>query len=119
LTCHWSTRSAAEASWAIDDLKNAAALINDENVKIYITGSNTDDQLIDKEWAKKRIKANGGRERPDLREIVDDTFRAGKEEKVAVLVCGPPEMARELRVHVGRWVHVGREVWWHDERFGW
>jgi hypothetical protein len=93
LTFHWSIPSGAEALWAVDDLKKAGALRNDENVKIYITGSNTDDQLDDKEWAEERIKANGGRERPDLREIVDDIFRAGKDEKAAVLVCGPAEMA--------------------------
>jgi NAD(P)H-flavin reductase len=119
LTFHWSIRSGAEASWAVEDPKEAAILRNNENVKIYITGSNTDDQQNDIEWAEERIKANGGRERPDLREIVDHVFRAGKEEKVAVFVCGTAEMAGELRVHVGRWVHRGREVWWHDERFGW
>jgi NAD(P)H-flavin reductase len=119
LTFHWSIRSAEEASWAINDLKKATVLKNDENVKIYITGSKTDDQLDNIEWAEQQIKANESRERPDLREIVDEIFRAGKGEKVAVLVCGPEGMARELRAHVGRWVHRGREVWWHDERFGW
>jgi NAD(P)H-flavin reductase len=119
LTFHWSIRSAEEASWAIEDANKAAALGNDENIKIYITGRKGDDQLNDMEWAGQPIKANGGMQRPDLREIVDEVFRAGKGEKVAVLVCGPENMARELRVHVGRWVYRGSEVWWHDERFGW
>jgi hypothetical protein len=119
LTFHWSIRSAEEASWAIEDANKAAALGNDENIKIYITGRKGDDQLNDMEWAGQPIKANGGMQRPGLREIVDEVFRAGKGEKVAVLVCGPENMARELRVHVGRWVYRGSEVWWHDERFGW
>lgn len=90
---------------------------NDENIKIYITGRKGDDQFNDMKWAEQRI--NGGRERPDLRNIVDEVLGAGKGEKVAVLFCGPEGMARELRTHVGRWVHRGRDVWWHDERFGW
>jgi len=61
------------------------------------------------------------RRRPDLRKIVDDTFRHGSAdgERVAVLVCGPAGMARELRAHVGAWVARGRDVWFHDEGFGW
>jgi NAD(P)H-flavin reductase len=111
LTFHWSMRSAAEALWAIDDPQKAASLEEDNNVRMYITRSNADDE--------EPIKANGGRERPDLEKIVDEVFKAGKEDKVAVLVCGPLDIAVELRVHVGRWVHRGREVWWHNERFGW
>lgn len=65
------------------------------------------------------ITATGGTDRPDLRRIVDETFRLGKKERVAVLVCGPEGMARELRRYVGRWVEAGREVWFHDESFGW
>jgi hypothetical protein len=65
------------------------------------------------------VKAAGGRERPDLRKIVDGTFRHGNEERVAVLVCGPKQMARELREQVGRWVKKGRDVYFHDESFGW
>ncbi|APA14305.1 hypothetical protein SS1G_11881 [Sclerotinia sclerotiorum 1980 UF-70] len=57
--------------------------------------------------------------RPDLRAIVDETFTQGLEERVAVLVCGPPGMAEELRSYVGMWVMRGRNVWWHDEGFGW
>ncbi|EKD15004.1 uncharacterized protein L3040_003798 [Drepanopeziza brunnea f. sp. 'multigermtubi'] len=61
-----------------------------------------------------------GRGRPDLRRVVDGVFRLGREERVAVLVCGPASMAREVRAHVGRWVKGrGRDVWWHDEGFGW
>ncbi|KAK4192196.1 Ferric/cupric reductase transmembrane component 2 [Podospora australis] len=58
------------------------------------------------------------RKRPDLKQIVDDLFKFGQEERVAVLVCGPREMASELREHVGFWVDRGRSVWWHKEGFG-
>lgn len=58
------------------------------------------------------------RKRPDLKKIVDDLFKHGQEERVAVLVCGTNEMARELREHVGVYVKKGRSVWWHNEGFG-
>ncbi|KAI6316270.1 hypothetical protein MCOR14_000371 [Pyricularia oryzae] len=54
-----------------------------------------------------RFSAMNNRRRPDLRKIVDDVFKHGSEEKVAVLVCGPEEMARELRGYVGAWVQRG------------
>ncbi|KAJ1324320.1 ferric-chelate reductase [Microdochium nivale] len=60
--------------------------------------------------------------RPDLAVIVSDVFKQQQDDgkKVAVLVCGPAGMARELRRHVGAWVtHKGRDVWWHDEGFSW
>ncbi|TLS24427.1 hypothetical protein PpBr36_08216 [Pyricularia pennisetigena] len=65
-----------------------------------------------------RFSAMSNRRRPDLRKIVDDIFKHGSEERVAVLVCGPEEMARELRGYVGAWVQRGRSVWWHNEGFG-
>lgn len=57
--------------------------------------------------------------RPDISKIVDETFTQGLEERVAILVCGPPGMAAEVREYVGKWVERGRYVWWHDEGFGW
>ncbi len=65
-----------------------------------------------------RYTAQHNRKRPDLKEAVDDLFKHGQEERVAVLVCGPKEMAREVREHVGVWVKKGRAVWYHREGFG-
>ena len=131
LTFVWSMRSGAESAW-VTDLETAEAdpLQEDENVKIYITGSSLRDRTFAPEDgsveledlqgdAEEPIKASGGKERPDLAGIVDEVFRAGSEERVAVLVCGPESMARELRKSVGKWVGKGREVWFHDESFGW
>lgn len=66
-----------------------------------------------------RLTSETNRKRPDLRRIVDETFRKSAEERVAVLVCGPDGMAREIRGYVSSWVEKGREVIWHDESFGW
>jgi len=65
-----------------------------------------------------RYTAQHNRKRPDLKKAVDDLFKHGQEERVAVLVCGPKEMAREVREHVGVWVKKGRAVWYHREGFG-
>jgi NAD(P)H-flavin reductase len=131
LTFLWSVRSAAEASWATGlETEEAESLTNDESVKFYVTGDRMRDRVSAPEDGSVElqdlqddvdapIKASGGGARPDLRKIVDEIFRAGKEEKVAVLVCGPDGMARDLRKHVGKWVGKGREAWFHDESFGW
>jgi NAD(P)H-flavin reductase len=126
----WSMRSAAEESWAVDLPDSSLSL--EDDAKIYFTRSNADGRHHEEEFvpadgslemdelqpAEEPILPSGGRERPDLRKIVDEVFRQGLEEKVAVLVCGPTPMARELRKHVGTWVGRGREVFWHDESFG-
>ncbi|KAH8661459.1 ferric reductase NAD binding domain-containing protein [Tricladium varicosporioides] len=124
----WSVRSASEASWAVDP-KSRLRLDDDENLKIFITrnssdpNSNIQDAIELDEIDKSEdevVKATGGRGRPDLKKIVDEVFRCGNEERVAVLVCGPVSMAREVRRYVGYWVtERGRDVWWHDEGFGW
>lgn len=121
----WAMRSAAEAAWALD-LPAKPPLEDDENVKIYFTRNNIDArlddgtadgsvELQDVQEVGRRMRATGGKERPDLKVLVDEVFRIGNEERVAVLVCGPARMARELRKHVSSWVVKGREVWWHDE----
>jgi hypothetical protein len=63
-------------------------------------------------------RARATRKRPDWARLVDDVFRLGGEERVAVLVCGPHGMARDVRAEVDRWVARGRAVLWHDETFG-
>lgn len=59
--------------------------------------------------------------RPDFRTIAAEVFTesGGGDKKVAVLVCGPKAMSRSLRREVAVWVRKGREVWWHEEGFGW
>ena len=121
----WSMRSGPEASWAFDTPAEPS-LEDDEHVKIYLTRGDADDsrrnetadgsvELDDLQQTWKTIKATGGKERPDLKKTVDDIFRLGNEERIAVLVCGPEGMANELRKYVGSWVMKGRDVWWHDE----
>lgn len=128
----WSMRSMAEANW-VTDTKYANIFNGSDRVKIYVTGIESrssvsrtavaghEDVSIEMEDLL-RIQPDhvrGGLMRPNLKSIVDKTFHHGLEERVAILVCGPAGMARELREHVGDWIAKGRSVWWHDESFGW
>ncbi|XMA14099.1 hypothetical protein WAI453_006890 [Rhynchosporium graminicola] len=145
-TFAWSMRKTDEAGWAVGSESDSSTeteprtgnrgLLDDENLKIYLTsgflaeGNHGDGELLpvdgsvemadlqkdDESLRGVRVRA---RQRPDLKVIIDEAFRLGKEENVAVLVCGPKSMAIELRRHVGAWVEKGRDVWFHDESFGW
>ncbi|KAH7369795.1 hypothetical protein BKA65DRAFT_416902 [Rhexocercosporidium sp. MPI-PUGE-AT-0058] len=145
-TFAWSMRATAEAAWAVDTERDTGndnepdsrtgGLSDDENLKIYLTngflaeGNHGDEELLPVDGSVEMSDLQRGdeevkgvrvtrRQRPDLKVLVDEAFRMGREESVAVLVCGPKSMARELRGHVGAWVGRGRDVWFHDESFGW
>lgn len=123
----WAMKIAAEASWATKS-EDIHSLTKDPNVKVFWTGAKSisDESALPEDGSVEMADlsttlppSNGEIGRPNLRQIVDDVFRQGDNERVAVLACGPAEIARELREHVGRWVARGRDVWWHDEYFGW
>jgi hypothetical protein len=133
----WSVRKLAETSWAFPPISTEAGskanFTAGEEKEIYVTGvkggavnSSHDsielaetDTLVDADDEKQlldqgiAVKHN----RPDLREIVDETFN-GHVGKVAVLVCGPVGMGTQLRYEVGRWVKRGKNVYYHAEIFG-
>ena len=139
----WAVRDAGDATWAVTG-KEAQTLLKDNNVQLFLTGDVVDPDEVATSSAngaegssatgdgegevemdamyrdrrRGRYTSQHNRKRPDLKKIVDDVFKHGQEERVAVLVCGPNGMARELREHVGVWVKKGRSVWWHKEGFG-
>ncbi|KAK1994298.1 hypothetical protein LX36DRAFT_660705 [Colletotrichum falcatum] len=137
----WSVRGAGDATWAMAADKSTKSFLDDPNVQVYYTGDvlNSDDTgpmaglsaetnpegememstMLPRSPGRNRLTSEQRRKRPDLRKIVDDVFRQGAEERVAVLVCGPSAMGREVREYVGAWVMRGRKVVWHNEGFGW
>ncbi|KAL6852715.1 hypothetical protein ACO1O0_007263 [Amphichorda felina] len=140
VTLVWAVRSAAEATWATSSAPDsssssgAASVLDDKNVQLFLTGDmgvadtsgpSGGEGVRGVEMADLRRGERGGRsgvrnrKRPDVRKIVDDTFRKGREESVAVIVCGPAEMVRDVREGVRPWAMKGRRVWWHSEAFGW
>ena len=137
----WSVRKEEDASWAIKYLQGDGRSALPHGFEVYISGSRDQtsespeaaEESIELEERNRllqdgentgeqsviEIGASASRGRPNLRQIVDDVFGHHESEKVAVLVCGPVGMGRALRRDVGQWVTKGREVFWHNEDFGW
>ncbi|KAK4124659.1 hypothetical protein N657DRAFT_655836 [Parathielavia appendiculata] len=140
----WAVRRAGDATWAVTG-KDAHPLLKDDNIHLYVTGDTTSAERPERsrytpaaervdgsdagegqvemsamyrDRRRGRYTSQHNRKRPDLKRIVDDLFKHGQEERVAVLVCGPREMAEDVRAHVGVWVNRERSVWYHKEGFG-
>ncbi|KAI0529793.1 ferric reductase like transmembrane component [Xylaria digitata] len=128
----WAVRAAGDATWPAT--REGKSITDDDNIQLFLTGNivenATDDARLsddsDVELAslsnnrqRTRHTPTRSNKRPDLQSIVDNVFRQGVEERIAVLVCGPEAMAQDLRGHVGVWVRRGRSVWWHNESFAW
>jgi NAD(P)H-flavin reductase len=122
----WAIRSAGDATWA-SSTPTGKSILDDEQVQLFLTGdmgvaddsdnaAGVEMNNMAQQTARPAVRNN---KRPDLQKIVDDTFRKSQQENVAILVCGPTEMVRELRKSVTPWVMKGRNVWWHNESFGW
>lgn len=117
----WAVGNANDAAWAMD--KDGKMLSEEEGVQLFVTGTkrplSPDDEGVQLEMIPEDREPKYSRMRPDLKRIVDDVFRAGQEERVAVLFCGPKQMGHDLRNYVGAWVKKGRVVFWHSESFEW
>lgn len=126
----WTMRSASESGWVVSGGEKNA-LEGDPNAKGFLSRNDVEDEasngstdsdvemvdLVKKEKPEKAISLLRGR--PDLMKFVNNTFEHDEGEKVAVICCASPELRRDLKGHVGRWVTKGRDIWWHDEYFGW
>ncbi|KAK5173785.1 uncharacterized protein LTR77_002466 [Saxophila tyrrhenica] len=143
----WAVRSAEETTWALPSgEKERQGFV--ERMEMYVTagGGGTDLQGANgapvsprtsedveaielqerSTLLTSRTEPSSGDQfhyragRPDLPTIVHETFSHSSTERVAVMVCGPKSLSRDLRREVGNWVvGRGREVWWWEERFGW
>jgi NAD(P)H-flavin reductase len=127
----WAVRRAGDATWTVT---NEKSLMDDDNVQIFLTGDVVDGpsgggdgqgsgaevemSSMQRDRRRGRMTTQHNRKRPDLGRIVDGVFGHGTEERIAVLVCGPEEMAKEVRAAVGTWVRRGRIIWYHKEGFG-
>ncbi|KAF4445517.1 hypothetical protein F53441_10770 [Fusarium austroafricanum] len=100
----WAIRSAGDATWAASS-PTGKSLLDDDQVQLFLTGdmgvSNDSDNAAGVEMSnlsqQNTRPAVQNSKRPDLQKIVDDTFQKGQQDSVAILVCGPAEMARELQ----------------------
>lgn len=115
----WAVRSMGDVGWVLAG-KEGKAFAGNENVQVFVTGSqDADGEDVELTTMNHDYEIQHQLMRPNLKKIVDDIFEHGRDERVAVLFCGPTEMGRDLRRHVGVWVRKGRVVFWHSESFGW
>lgn len=117
----WAVRHARDASWAAETSVAETSLLHDPGVRIFVTGDRSAAAHIgaDEEEGVEMLRLGQGEKRPDWEAIVDEVFRLGLEEPVAVLVCGPKRLTRDVRRRVRPWAARGRRIWWHDEHFEW
>lgn len=133
----WTVRDAHDAQWGIDQLRAQLGKLPDMELHVsrteierqYGTRRQDDVQAIElqqREQFQHQIKnfdanlvdvAKEGR--PEMKTVVDEIFGVDANDRVAVLVCGPKGMGKNVRTEVGRWVKRGRDVFWHGEEFGW
>jgi hypothetical protein len=134
----WAVKKLVETSWAFPlKQQKSKRELDMESVEIHVTSQprvndgdehsgesfemmDTDKLMGENDKYNEALLAHGitvKHMRPDLHEVVDETF-SGHAEKVAVLVCGPISMGSQLRKDVGKWVRYGKDVYWHAEIFG-
>lgn len=133
----WAVRRIAETSWALPlpELSSEESNVGTGvEIEVYSTAGSSiqslnepgeamelteTDALMDTD-NEKALNAQGialKHGRPDLHDIVDDVF-SGHGGRIAVFVCGPTSMFKQLRREVRREVYRGRDVYWHAEEFG-
>lgn len=101
-----------------DDVETAAVGENEEGIELE-----EQKQLLSNDAQSNSQDAAGVDDlsiytgRPDLRRLVQQALSHGSNERVAIMVCGPKGLSRDLRREIAPWIKRGREVWFHDESF--
>jgi len=129
----WAVRNTGEVTWPV--LPSGDSIHDDGRIRLFLTGDNIESTSVVagssnglNDIELNRLEKDNQRttripvenhKRPDLQGIVDEVFRQGNHDRVAVVVCGPVQMAHDLRRAVGIWVKMGRDVWFHNESFSW
>ncbi|KAK0760702.1 hypothetical protein N5P37_006899 [Trichoderma harzianum] len=130
----WATRNINEAAWCTTQAGNR--ILKEGGLRLFCTRSafeSTENSayecssISDVEMSSldKESKVNDSSvpvesfQRPNIRQIVNAFFQQGHGRRVGVVVCGPDEMAADVRRVVTHWVERDRDVWFHNESFGW
>ncbi|MCJ1315741.1 hypothetical protein MMC15_001061 [Xylographa vitiligo] len=104
----WSVRTVEDATWGLDAIQQQNGSIP-EGFELFVSGKQKESQSS--------IPAAAVYGRPQVKSVVEKVFMRSDSQRVAVLVCGPAALGRDIRREVGEWVWKGREVWWHEEQF--
>lgn len=130
----WATRDINEAAWCTTQAESG--ILKESGLRLFCTRSgfeSTDNSayecssISDVEMSSldKESKVNDSSvpaesfQRPNIRQIVNAFFQQSHGGRVGVAVCGPDEMAVDVRRAVTHWVERDRDVWFHSESFGW
>ncbi|EXJ62646.1 hypothetical protein A1O7_03084 [Cladophialophora yegresii CBS 114405] len=145
------TKTLGEAQWVIDLLLDALRNGVTDTLDVEIYGTRSSQDALDRGGSDaaatlkspflraRGIKVQDLGRRPDLRESIDEVFKAMPDTKAArdtqsadardegrtvsdsisIFVCGPSGLSRHVRGLVGRWMwRDGRSVDWYEEVFG-
>ncbi|RMZ83673.1 hypothetical protein DV738_g1016, partial [Chaetothyriales sp. CBS 135597] len=132
----WFVRSAGDAQWGLDYLKQHGAIV--KNVDIYIREGPHGTTAVKQDLSPTTtasVTIHHVASRPDLvvllKRVLPTQAEYGKNPNeravsrrsegppITVLVCGPPELSRHLRRALGKYVLTyNREVRWFEEQFG-
>jgi NAD(P)H-flavin reductase len=129
----WAVRDANELTWP--DLEVENSIYEDDRIHLFVTGNRSDSasgaasslnefddvelSLLEEGHKRTTNVPVENHKRPDLQRIVDEVFQQDSHDRVAVVVCGPAQMAGDLREAVGIWIKMGRDAWFHSESFSW
>ncbi|ROV93532.1 hypothetical protein VSDG_06828 [Cytospora chrysosperma] len=110
----WAVRSMGDVSWVLAGKEGKKAFSGNDNVQVFVTGTadgeggqEADGEDVELTTMNHDHEIQHQLMRPNLKMIVDGVFEHGHDERVAVLFCGPTEMGRDLRRHVGVWWYGG------------
>lgn len=130
----WATRNINEAAWCTTQADSS--ILKEGGMRLFCTRSgreSTDSPAyecsnindVEMSCLDKESKLNNSSVpvesflRPNIRQIVNAFFQQGHGGRVGVVACGPDEMAADVRRVVTHWVERDRDVWFHNESFGW
>ncbi|MCJ1384650.1 hypothetical protein MMC17_007768 [Xylographa soralifera] len=106
----WSVRAVEDATWGLEAIRQQNGNIP-KSFELFVSGKQKESQYS--------VLTTTTYERPQVKSVVEKVFTGSESQRVAVLVCGPAALGRDVRREVGEWVWKGREVWWHEEQFSW
>ncbi|KAL7907817.1 ferric reductase like transmembrane component [Trichoderma velutinum] len=130
----WATRDINEAAWCTTQVEND--ILREGGLRLFCTrsGLESEDRLayessiisdVEMSSLDKQSKVDDSSipvesfQRPNLRQIINAFFQQGRGGRVGVVVCGPNEMALDVKLGVANWIEKDRDVWFHNESFGW
>ena len=117
----WAVRAESDTAWAVAESTESKSVLDDESIRLFVTAADGGAiSNVDDDGAMQMTQPTSPTTvRPPVAKLVDDAFRKGRDDAIAVLVCGPNSMAADIRRSIRPWALKERAVWWHNETVGW